>query len=400
MAQLMSGGGVSIAYTLETSDQTLGGTNQRGTEPGTPSTKLWPTTGRDINPQRALIRPNEISSQGMRILGEQGFETIAGNPGFDLAMEDFDEQIGWALMSDWTANTTDTTATSIDSAISGSTFTGTGLFTNFAIGDVVEASGFSAAVDGIYLVTAATANSITVLPTIPADVTGGGDEQVVKPGASATRPANADPIGMTIERWFSGGVTPFGQVFNGCCPASLAFNLGPGGVSTVSSSLIGIQSRRVTTRIDATPTAAAGNPKLKTLHGRVVLNGAESAVVTALQFTLNQGNTTGEAVIGSRYTPDIFGGESFIEGQIEFYVADKSILDLWDAETVFPLWVMTRPSAGSTDFHSVYLPRAKILTPPINPPQQGPIKINATFEAGYDSTLGSSIVYQVSNVPA
>lgn len=394
MAQA-AGVSVELAYTIQTSDETLGGTPlDFNTAVGSPSMKRVPSVSRAINARRNEVVSQEVLAHRQTSQSRHGSERTEGSPGFELAPNDFDEIIGWGFQSDWVANTATTGTGTIGAATATSKFTGTGLFSTFKVGDKVTATGFSAAVDGVYVVIAQAANEITVWPTIPADVTGNADELIVKSGADLKFGTSIIPA--MFERRF----TDIGQYqgFLGCFPSSMQLGLSPDQNPTLSMPLLGTRSLGMSgTPLDASPAAAGASTKFDVLTGAIVVNGVGMGLVTGLNFTANLGNQLGANVIGSRYAPGGFVGQIGVTGTITAFLEDATLVNYFQNETEISVDTLIKTSVTGTAFHGIYMPRVKVNGGDIDPGQTGPVIVNMPFRALYDETELTTIRYQRSN---
>jgi hypothetical protein len=73
---LESGVTVDLTYVVEAT---------HGTTPGTPAMKIWRTVGKNVNPQKNLLRSAELRADRLQARPRHGFRQWAGTIPFELA---------------------------------------------------------------------------------------------------------------------------------------------------------------------------------------------------------------------------------------------------------------------------------------------------------------------------
>lgn len=385
---LASGTGVGLSYVVETT---------HGTTPGSPTMLELRSTQRNINLTKNILTTQEVRSDRMIADSRHGFNQVEGSIGFELSIAAYDDMLAAAMgQSAWTAGTTvDTGVTTLSATSTGNKFTrGAGSFVTdgFVEGMWITSSNFTnAANNGNHLVTAVAATELTVTTTLVTE-TGDADEQIVcmgnflKVGTTLTT--------FTFERRFT-DITKY-DVFKGVAINSMSLNINPEDIVGGTFDLIGMSASARSGTSLGSPTAAATNSPFAAFDGAVYEGGTAIAVVTSIDFTLNN-NRSIEGVVGSNFSPDVFDGQAIVSGNISLFLEDTDIFyDKFFNETESSIYLTLNDSAG-TDWIAITFPRVKINSADINPPQQGPITIDATFEAIRDTAASTSIMVQRTN---
>jgi len=394
---LASGTRVQLIYAAETT---------RGVIPSPMSSTIFRATSRNINPQINLLRSNEVRADRQRTTSRHGFNQIVGSPGFELSLEAYDDWLEaamsgtWATAPDTTAAQTidQTTITPSDEAVfvwSAGDYIAAG----FRVGMTVETTGYAGASNN-KVATVIEVASATSMKLKSNDGTnfgalegGDGDERIQATG-------EVIDIGQVLRTfWIERGFLDVAQYqgFLGCAINQMNIQIQPEQMVGGSFDVLGMSaSGMLPVSLGGTPTAAAANDPFSAFDGAVYEADGESSVVTGLNFTLNN-NRSLNAVVGSKFSPDVFEGTAEIGGELTVYFEDATLYNKFFLETVSSLAVRVDDING-TDFMVFGFPSIKYSGADMDPPQQGPVPITMPFEAQVDSVSGTSMWIQKSNV--
>ena len=393
---LASGTRVSLSYQEETTT--------RGVPEAVPDMQALRTTGRALNLQKNTLKSEEVRSDRQNASLRHGFNQVVGAPGFELSLTAYNDFIQAAMSGTWAAiatgatETIGATGTTTDSVwdSGASSFITDG----FEVGMIVTGSGTAFAGDNAQAsrITAIAADGSTMNveavdgETAYTTIASGSDEQV-----SAT--GEVCKIGTTlrtytIERAFD-DVTQF-QVFNGCAINQMSLQMQPEQLVSGSFDILGMSADAMAqVARDASVTAAATNDPMAAFEGQLSEGGAESTVVTAMNFTLNN-NRSLQAVVGSKFSPDVFEGIAMITGQATVFFEDEVLFNKFVNETISTLSVQMDDVNG-TDFIVVGFPAVKYTGGDMDPPAEGPVPIVMPWEAQVSAVTGNSMYIQKSD---
>lgn len=393
---LASGTRVSLSYQEETTT--------RGVPEAVPDMQALRTTGRALNLQKNTLKSEEVRSDRQNASLRHGFNQVVGAPGFELSLTAYNDFIQaamsgtWAVIATGATETIGATGTTTDSVwdSGASSFITDG----FEVGMIVTGSGTAFAGDNAQAsrITAIAADGSTMNveavdgETAYTTIASGSDEQV-----SAT--GEVCKIGTTlrtytIERAFD-DVTQF-QVFNGCAINQMSLQMQPEQLVSGSFDILGMSADAMAqVARDASVTAAATNDPMAAFEGQLSEGGAESTVVTAMNFTLNN-NRSLQAVVGSKFSPDVFEGIAMITGQATVFFEDEVLFNKFVNETISSLSVQMDDVNG-TDFIVVGFPAIKYTGGDMDPPAEGPVPIVMPWEAQVSAVTGNSMYIQKSD---
>ena len=393
---LASGTRVSLSYQEETTT--------RGVPEAVPDMQALRTTGRALNLQKNTLKSEEVRSDRQNATLRHGFNQVVGAPGFELSLTAYNDFIQaamsgtWAVVATGATETIGATGTTTDSVwdSGASSFITDG----FEVGMIVTGSGTAFAGDNAQAsrITAIAADGSTMNveavdgETAYTTIASGSDEQV-----SAT--GEVCKIGTTlrtytIERAFD-DVTQF-QVFNGCAINQMSLQMQPEQLVSGSFDILGMSADAMAqVARDASVTAAATNDPMAAFEGQLSEGGAESTVVTAMNFTLNN-NRSLQAVVGSKFSPDVFEGIAMITGQATVFFEDEVLFNKFVNETISSLSVQMDDVNG-TDFIVVGFPAIKYTGGDMDPPAEGPVPIVMPWEAQVSAVTGNSMYIQKSD---
>lgn len=379
---LASGANVGISYVAEVT---------RGVTPPTPSMKTLRVIGRAINKTKTAIVSQERRADRQIASVRHGFNQIGGNFGYELSTESFDDMLAAALSNNWEdapSITGSFSATGTTNKIGRSA--GGLLAEGFVPGLTIQTSGYS------------TPGNNAVMTVI--DVT----DTELTVDAALTTEAESGPITVaalgkvlrvgtllktfTFERSFN-DITQY-QVFRGVAVNNLSVQLQPDQIIGGSLELLGMSGGDFSTGSLGAPAAAPLTEPLVSFDAELYLKGVKQTVVTSLNFTIANGRTV-QPVVGSKFSPDVFEGTAQVTGQFVGFFEDAELYDMFNEEEEGALFSKCNGPAG--DFITFIWPRVKVNSGDMDPPQEGPVSANFSYQALVDQDFGGSMVIQRSN---
>ena len=383
---IQSGQQVELRYIAEVT---------HGQTPGSPAMTILRTIGRNINLEKNILESEEIRSDRQYSDVRHGFNRVVGTIPYELSVASYDDWIEYAMGGSWAA--VGVTGSPDMSATAPSTFnraTGSFITDGFREGDIIVTTGFTNSENnGQFRVLSVSGTGIGIEETT-----------LVTEGSAAGR--DMDIVGeridigttlttMTIERAFI-DITQY-QVFRGVAINNWQLSVQPERIIGGSWGLLGMSADPFSgTELDSTPTAAPTNSPLAAFEGTLYENETQIGIVTGVDLTLDNGRAL-EAVVGSRFSPDVFEGRANITGTATVMLQDATIFDKFINETETSMW-LRMDDINATDFLNLVLPRVKYTGGAIDPPAEGPVIINMPFRALVSSVTGTSLSMQKSNV--
>ena len=387
---LQSNVNVSVRYAPETTFGTAG-----------TSAQALRRVSSSLNLTKDSFASNEVRTDQQVYDLRHGVRRIGGGIQGELSTQTWDAFIEASLRGTWAAGGTGGNANLTSIAVSGSAFVaGSGSFITqgFKVGDVVRLSGFTHAnVNKNFRITALTATNMTVYPT-PAAMTSQTTFTIAVAGKKVT--TGTSKRSFTIEQHYPD--SDFSEVFLGCRVASMSMSLPPTGMATVGFDFQGQDGQNLAAAnapFFASPTTETTTGILAGLNGSLLINGAASAIVTGLDFQV-QNNLSSQPVVGSQIVPEIFYGRTVVTGNVSVYLQDESFVNVFLNESEIDI-VAQLDAAGSTDFLCVAVNRVKFTGASKTIGPDGGVIVSFPFQAllktgstVYDS---GTIVIQRSN---
>jgi hypothetical protein len=106
-----------------------------------------------------------------------------------------------------------------------------------------------------------------------------------------------------------------------------------------------------TAQVLTTPAAATSSPVLTAVRGLLLVNGAASATITGLSFSIKTALTAEGPIVGSNYAPDMSRGRIEVSGQFTGLFDSTTLRDLFSAETLVALTsIMATDTSNTADF--------------------------------------------------
>jgi len=203
-----------------------------------------------------------------------------------------------------------------------------------------------------------------------------GATQVLKLGA-------ADVQTFSFERRFT-DIARY-QILRGCAVNRIQLNIPPEGMVGGTMDFVGMSFTDMLNTTLGVPAAAPSHDPFSSFEGELLFEGTAIGVVTGIQLTINN-NRSVVPVVGSKFSPDVFEGRAVVEGTLTAFLEDDSpVYSAFFNETEVEIRLRLDDLNG-TDFMGFAFNRVKINAGDMDPPQSGPIEINAPFRAIYDET--------------
>jgi len=357
--------------------------------------KTLRATGRKVDGEKDMLQSAEVRASRQISDVRHGFNKVAGSPGFQLSLVDYDDMLEGALSGRWTAVNVASTPT-LGAVASSHTFTrGAGSFTadGFRVGDWIVTTGFSNAQNnGTFLVTAVGTTTITVLQTTLVDESNGTSKTLMIKGKRLS--CGTTLLTYTFEQAFN-DLAKY-RVFKGVTVNTMDLNIQPAQMVGGTFGLIGMSfDPLASSPLDASPDAPSTNSPFSSFDGSLYEGGTLIAVVTGITLKLDNKRSV-VPVVGSKYSPDVFEGSAVITGELTAFFQNATLLDKFVNETESNLWLRLNDLNG-TDFMAINIPRLKYTGGMIDPPQEGPVPLTLPFQCLEDSVTGTSLMIQRSN---
>jgi hypothetical protein len=373
-----------------------------GTTPATPTFKTLRATERNINLTKTILESAEVNPHRNYTDVRHGFNSVSGSAGYELSRDAFDDVLSGALGSAWAtpgAATTNLSTSSVDDSFNRAT--GSFITDGFKAGMFLTAAGFTNAPNnGHHRILTVSALKITTDSILVTEAAAGGHTaqltgETLKIGTNLTT--------YSVLRRFDD--VQRNQLFRGTAINKMDFNVAPDAIVRGSIDFLGMSATDMldNTELDAllgtsglTPTPAPSHAPYAGFDGAIFIGGEELAVVTAIDLTLTN-NRKNQGVVGSKFSPDIFEGRASVEGKLSFLLEEDSGLysDFFnEVETSIAIQLL---DLNGDDFLVMGLPRVKINSAEINPPQEGPIVVSANYRAIFDPATFTSLWFQKTN---
>lgn len=389
---LQSNVNVSVRYAPETTFGTAGTAAQ-----------ALRRVSSSLNLTKDAFTSNEVRTDQQVYDARHGVRRVAGGIQGELSTQTWDAFMEASLRGTWATGGTGGNANLTSLTVSGSAFVAGGgsfITQGFKVGDVVRLSGFTHAnVGKNFRITALTATNMTVYPA-PAAMNSQTTFTIATQGKKLT--TGTQRRSFTIEQFYP--ETDVSELFVGCRVASMSMSLPPTGMATIGVDFQGQDMQMLPSASApyyASPTTETSTGILAGLNGSLSISGSPSAIVTALDFQV-QNNLSSQPVVGSAIVPEIFYGRTVVTGNVSAYLNDESLINVFLNESEIDL--VAQLDAAMTDpkdFLCVAISRLKFTGSSKTVGPDGGVIVSFPFQAllrtgstVYDS---STLVIQRSN---
>lgn len=201
-----------------------------------------------------------------------------------------------------------------------------------------------------------------------------------------------DETFFTLER-SQLDITQFG-VFTGCYINTFNLTVAANAIVAGSFSVVGREASYSGTPLDASPTASLTNSPFDSFTGTLAEGGSTIAVVTGIDFTL-ENNVEPTFVVGSNLSNCNVAGRSNLTGTLTAYWEDATLLNKFINETESSLELTLGDSVSES--YVIEIPRLKYGGGDNSVSDEGPIEISMPFQALYDETEDTNI--KITRIP-
>lgn len=338
--------------------------------PGSTGSKLMRRTDFPFNKTSETYQNNEVASHQQSTGATQGPSKVEGTLNGLLSAGSYDLEFAALLRKDYAA-TAAITALSVTIAGAGPTYTITrsaGWLTDgVKIGDILRLSVGTLNAANIaknLQVIALTSTVATVIPlnsvalVAEGPITGCTVTVIGKKSWVPTTGHTNDYF--TWEKWYA-NITR-SELFTDVKPASAAVTIPATGNVTVSFPMVGLARTPSGAEVCTTPAAESTSQVLASVQGKIIVNGAVTAV-TGLQFTINGNTSTGAPEVGSNSLSDLTRGSVDVAGSFTAKFTGVTLQTLRDDQTVVTLASVVADSALATaEFVSFVMPAIKVFS--------------------------------------
>lgn len=295
-----------------------------------------------------------------------------------------------------------TTGSSVDMALDAAARTitrtsGSFITDGFKVGDIVRATGYTNSVNnGTNLrLTAVTATVLTFaddawLPTLVTEAAGD-TVTIAVPGGVLSVPSTGHTADYLTIDDFHDDINQQTTIQDARV-SSVAIDVSPGAQATVTWEFLGTDADLSgTTQYFNAPTAASTGALLAGPEGLVRYDDADSAVVSALSFSIDRAAEV-KAVVGANVSPDVFTAGVRMTGSISALFDGGAVLTNFDdeAEGTMYLYLFADSTRGS-EFLILKLPNVKINSADKSTDGQA-LQVSGDFSAG--KYVGASTVIE------
>ena len=361
-----------------------------GTTPTSPAFGYLRATGNSLGTTKTAIESEELYADRGKRDSRHGNKNVAGDIPTEFSYGSHDDSLEALLGGTWSTGSVSVTATTISATASGNTIDDSGSgFGSFAVGDMVLISGFTGDTgnNGVARITAQTSASLTVDGLILVDDSAGESVTIKEMDqliAGTTRRS------FSILRDFSELTSGRYQLYPGCEYNTGSYTAGLDSIVTMSYGILGKgQTSSASAPGSSTFGSATTTEPMVPTDGCVSSDGVVSAIITALDFSIDNGMET-KFNLCSDETAQPGQGMSNATGNITAYFDNDTLLNLFLNETVSTLKQELTDAAGNT--FAVYFPKIKYNggQPDVGGEANSPISL--PFQALFDATTSNSAI--------
>jgi hypothetical protein len=180
------------------------------------------------------------------------------------------------------------------------------------------------------------------------------------------------------------------RVFTGCVVNKMAMKIKPNAIVESVFSLVGSGMEPISTSpLDANITPAGTNDPFDSFSGQLKEAGVLIATITSMEFSITNGvNPT--FVVGSDKTPQLESGRCVVEGTLQAYYEDATLMNKFINETESSI-ELNLDDAVSGNVYQFYFPRVKYNGASAPVDKEGSRIISIPFVALYSSAEGATV---------
>jgi hypothetical protein len=378
-----------------------------GTAPAASGAQSLRRVTSDINLTKDTYQSNEIRTDQQMQDMRHGVRRVQGTINGELSPGTYADFMGAALRKDFVAVSA---VTGLSLTIAGAgpyTITrasGDFLTSGIKKGDVVRITAGSVNASNLnknFLVTGVTATVLTVRVLNGTAMVAEGPIAsctITMPGKKTWAPTSGHTNkSYSIEHYYSDPGFTQSEVYTGCQPTTLDFQLPASGLATVGIGITGQGVNPASSQYFTSPTAASTTGLIAAVNGVVLLGGTAVAVLTGLTINV-QSNRTGDPVVGSNVVPTLFPGRILASGQATAYFDSITLRDNFLNETEFEiLLALTADNTATANFISFAMPRVKANGHTLSDGEGGLIA-TIPFQALLPTTGGSGVANELTTI--
>lgn len=331
----------------------------------------------------------ELNSHAQIVDSRHGNKTAGGDIGAELSYNSQNDIFEALLGGTWTTSAVTVTGTTISATASGNTIDDSGSgFGSFAVGDMVEISGFTGETgnNGIARVTAASSASLTLDGLTLADDAAGESVTVEVLDQLKTGTTRRS---FSIMRDFADLTDGRYQLYTGCEFNTAEITLGLGTIITTSFGVIGSGH---TSSASAPASSTFGNATTTkpfvSYDGSIREAGGVSTIMSGLTISLDNGLEP-KFHLGSSTTAGQAGrGRTNITGSVTAYFDDDTMLNKFLNETESSIQSTVIDAAGNT--FVIFLPRVVYNAGQPDVGGEANTTLSLDFQALYDDTTSDA----------
>lgn len=162
---------------------------------------------------------------------------------------------------------------------------------------------------------------------------------------------------FSIEHWYPD--VPASEVFTGCKPTKVSFNLPATGMATIGIEFAGKDAIPGNAQYFTTPAAVTTTGTMAAVNGVLRIGNAGTVAVTGLSIEITVAQS-GEPQVGANTVSAQTSGRVIVTGQFTAVFDSVALRDAFYNETELGLYgVFTANNAADADFIAISLPRIK-----------------------------------------
>lgn len=330
-----------------------------GALPGASSADVLRVNSGGLSLTKAPINSNENRRDGQRTRGRHGSRNVAGQYVGDISLGSYDDFIEAVFRGTFTSALTITEATASLTSITTTEHTivaggGSWITAGLAVGDVIRLSGHSSAGNNgrNIRISGLTASTITTPETLTENAVADTSFTVTRAKkllmGTTARSFTIEEAELDIDG---------SEVFKGCRIGSLQIQLQPNGMGLLTFGIVGQDMEVMTDSSSPYFTNPTATTSIGMTAVEAVLRVGSSDVVdlTALDITINL-NASGQPVVASNLTPEVFTNQAMVEGSFTALKSDVTRQQAFLAETEMSLHLMfTENESEPKDYCSFYI---------------------------------------------
>lgn len=163
---------------------------------------------------------------------------------------------------------------------------------------------------------------------------------------------------FSIEHWFPD--VPASEIFTGCKPSKVSFNLPATGMATIAVDFSGKDGIAAAAQYFTSPNPVTTTGTMAAVNGVLRIGNTVVQNVTGLSIDITVAQT-GEAAVGANTTAFQASGRVLVTGQFTATFDSVALRDAFYNETELSLYgVFTADNTAASDFIAISLPRIKL----------------------------------------